>query len=135
MTITVASDAAGFVIGSNVTVTCSSDSGNADRIEWRSREGQVLVSGDSVQQLDLVFNPVNDSLHNSNITCFVTRDEGRANQTVSNQTLPLFVRGGCAQYDVCMLTGSTPCCLQCPLTPSLLQSTALAAIWQGQSSP
>ena len=94
MIITVTSDATGFVVGSAAVVTCSSDSGTADRIEWRSREGQVLVSGDSVQQIDLVFNTVNDSLHGSNITCFVTRDEGsRANHTVSNQTLPISVRG------------------------------------------
>ena len=98
MTITVISGAAGFVVGSAATVTCSSDSGNADRIEWRSREGQVLVSGVSVQQLDLILNPVSDSLHDSNITCFVTRDEGRAYQAVSNQTLPIFVRGGFIQY-------------------------------------
>ena len=102
VTITVASDAAGFVVGSAATVTCSSDSGTADRIEWRSREGQVLVSRDSVQQIDLVFNPVNDSLHSSSTTCFVTKDEGRANQTVSNQTLSIPVRGGCVQYDACM---------------------------------
>ena len=99
VTITVASDAAGFVVGSAAIVTCFSDVGNAERIEWRSREDQVLVSRGSVQQIDLVFNPVNDSLHDSNITCFVTRDEGRANQTVSNQTLPFFVRGG---FLICM---------------------------------
>ena len=93
VTITVISGAAGFVVGSAATVTCSSDSGNADRIEWRSREDQVLVSGVSVQQLDLVLNPVSDSLHDSNITCFVTIDQGRANQIVSNQTLRIFVRG------------------------------------------
>ena len=93
VTITVVSDATGFVVGSAAVVTCSSDLGTADRIEWRSREGQVLVSEDSVQQIDLVFNTVNDSLHGSNITCFVTRDEGRANHTVSNQTLLISVRG------------------------------------------
>ena len=98
MTITVASDATGFVVGSAAIVTCSSDLGTADRIEWRSREGRVLVSRDSVQQIDLVFDPVSDSLHDSNITCFVTRD---VNQTVSNQTLPISVRGGCVQYDAC----------------------------------
>ena len=102
VTITVFSGGAGFVVGSSVTVTCSSDSVNTDRIEWRSREDQVLDSGVSVQQIDLVFNPVNDSLHDSNITCLVTRDEGRANQTVSNQTLSISVRGGCVQYDACM---------------------------------
>ena len=85
-----------FTVGSAATLACSSD-GVADRIEWRSREGRVLVSRDSVQQIDLVFNTVNDTLHNSDITCFVTRDEGRANLTV-NQTWAITVRGGCVQY-------------------------------------
>ena len=92
---TITRDTAFFTVGSPAVVTCSSDSGVADRIEWRSGEGQVLVTSNSVQQLDLTFAPVNDSIHGSNITCFVTRDEGRANQTVSNQTLFVSVRGGC----------------------------------------
>jgi hypothetical protein len=97
VTITVTSDTGGFTVGSPAVVTCSSDSGVADRIEWRSGTGQMLVTSNSVQQLDLTFAPVSDSIHGSNFTCFVTRDEGRANQTLSNQTLPISVRGGCVQ--------------------------------------
>ena len=84
-----------LTVGSNVTVRCLSDSGVAEVIEWRSREDQVLARGNSIDRLNLMFIPVNDSLHGSNLICFVTRDEGRANQTVSNQTLRITVRGGC----------------------------------------
>ena len=67
----------------------------ADRIEWRSSEGVVLVSGMSLSYLELVLDPVNDSLsvHGSEFTCLITRDEGTDNETVSNQTLPVTVRG------------------------------------------
>ena len=108
VSISVFSDSGGFIVGSEATLTCSSDNGVADRIEWRSREGQVLVSRDSVQQIDLILNPVNDSLHDSSISCSVIRDEGRANQTVSSQTLPISVRGGCVQYNTSMQTCQLP---------------------------
>ena len=88
-----------LTVGSNVTLRCLSDNGVADRIEWRSGEGHILNSGNLTDQMDLHFLPVNDSLHDSNITCFVTRDEGRANQTVSNQTFSISVRGGCSNYN------------------------------------
>ena len=78
-----------FVVGSRAVVTCSSDSGVVDRIEWVSREGEVLlVSETSIQQLMYVVDPVRDNLHGSEFICSVTR-----NQMVFNQTLPLTVRG------------------------------------------
>ena len=77
-----------FVVGSRAVVTCSSDSGVVDRIEWVSREGEVLVSGMSIQQLMYVVDPVRDNLHGTELICSVTR-----NQMVFNQTLPLTVRG------------------------------------------
>ena len=76
-----------FVVGSRAVVNCSSDS-DVDRIEWISREGEVLSSGTSIQQLMYVVDPVRDNLHGSEFTCIVTR-----NQIVFNQTLPLTVRG------------------------------------------
>ena len=75
-------------MGSHAVVTCSSDSGVVDRIEWVSREGEVLVSGTSIQQLMYVVDPVRDDLHGSEFMCSVTR-----NRIVFNQTLPLIVRG------------------------------------------
>ena len=80
-------------MGQNAVLTCSSDTGVVDRIKWVSRNGLVLASDTSVQQLQFMLRPVNDSLsvHTSNFTCSVTRDEGRLNQTISNQTLPVTV--------------------------------------------
>ena len=77
-----------FVVGSRAVVNCSSDSGVVDRIEWVSREGEVLASGTSIQQLMYVVDPIRDNLHRSDFICIVTR-----NQMVFNQTLPLTVRG------------------------------------------
>ena len=77
-----------FVVGSRAVVNCSSDTRVVDRIEWVSREGEVLVSGTSIQQLMYVVDPVRDDLHRSELTCIVTR-----NHMVFNQTLPLTVRG------------------------------------------
>ena len=78
-----------FVVGSRAVVTCSSDSGVVDRIEWVSREREVLlVSGTSIQQLMYVVDPVRDNLHGSEFICSVTR-----NLMVFNQILPLTVRG------------------------------------------
>ena len=83
-----------FTVGQNAVLTCSSDSGVEDRIQWVSRDGVVLASGTSVQQLQFMLRPVNDSLsvHSSNYTCSVTRDEG---QTIINQTLPVTVTSRC----------------------------------------
>ena len=83
------------MIGSRATPRCISDSGVADRIEWRSSEGDVLVSGTSLSHLELVLDPVNDSLsvHGSEFTCFITRDKGTVDETVFNQTLSVTVRG------------------------------------------
>ena len=60
-----------------------------------SGRGTVVARATSVQHLMLVLDPVNDSLslHGSDFTCHITRDEGTPNETVSNQTLPITVEG------------------------------------------
>ena len=92
--VTITNDPLPFTVGQNAVLTCSSDTGVVDRIQWVSRDGVVLASDTSVQQLQFILRPVNDSLsvHTSNFTCSVTRDEGRLNQTFSNQTLPVTVK-------------------------------------------
>ena len=82
-----------FTLGNRTVVTCSSDTGVADRILWVSGTGEVLVNETQVDEADLRFDPVNDSLHGLEVTCSVIRDEGGPSETVSNQTLPIFVRG------------------------------------------
>ena len=95
--LTIISDPLPFTVGQNAVLTCSSDTGVVDHIQWVSRNGVVLASDTSVQQLQLMLRPVNDSLsvHTSNFTCSVTRDEGKFNQTISSQRLPVTVTSRC----------------------------------------
>ena len=63
-----------FSIGESATASCESDT-PATRIEWL-RDGVVVESGNTtgIQELDLMFSPVNDSIHNQVYLCRVTRD-------------------------------------------------------------
>ena len=63
-----------FIVGGSATATCISDT-QATRIEWLT-DRVVLESATSTQQLDLVFPLVNDSIHNQDHTCRVTREGG-----------------------------------------------------------
>ena len=91
--VTITNDPLPFMVGQDAVLTCSSDTGVVNCIQWVSRDGVVLASDTSVQQLQLMLKPVNDSLsvHTSNFTCSVTKDEGRRNQTISNKMLPVTV--------------------------------------------
>ena len=95
--VTITNDPLPFTVGQNAVLTCSSDSGVVDHIQWMSRDDVVLASITPVQQLQFMLRPVNDSLfvHTASFTCSVTRDEGRLNQTISNQTLPVTVKSRC----------------------------------------
>ena len=82
--VTIVSDR--FIVGQRAVVTCSSDSGVVERIEWQ-REGQVVVEATSVQQLELVLDQVSDTDHGVTVTCVVTRSEQeRANQSLTIST-------------------------------------------------
>ena len=61
-------------VGANAVASCFSD-GPATRIEWL-HNGVVVESAISTQQADLVFSPVNDSIHNQIYVCRVTREGG-----------------------------------------------------------
>ena len=72
-----------FIVGMSATLTCTSDV-SANRIEWLDSERRVVAIVTSMDQLDLTFNPVNDSIHNSVYTCRVTRgDEMVAEQNIT----------------------------------------------------
>ena len=43
----------------------------AVRMEWLTDQGQVVQSATSMQQINLVFSPVNDSIHNQVYICRV----------------------------------------------------------------
>ena len=72
-----------LIVGMRQGITCSSDTGVVERIEWQ-REGQVVVEATSVQQLELVLDPVSDTDHGVTVTCIVTRSvQDRANQSLT----------------------------------------------------
>ena len=69
-----------LVVGNDATLTCSSDL-DGTSVEW-FYNGQVVVSS-SGSQADLVFTPVNDSIHNRQYTCRVTTPYGTLDQPVT----------------------------------------------------
>lgn len=62
-----------FIIGSSAVATCSSnvEQVNVDSIVWMNAAREILASVSSSNQLELVFNQVNDSqsLHGAEFTC------------------------------------------------------------------
>ena len=67
-----------FTVNSAQTISCSTDL-DVIRLEWmRARE---VVESSSNQQLDLVFDPVNDTIHNQEYTCVAISPYGSQEQT------------------------------------------------------
>ncbi len=85
--------ATNFVVGGAAMVTCSSDDGVAERIEIVMESGRLMASEVSVETLTLSIDTVTDTLHNTSITCFVTRATGTTSLIVSNQTITITVNG------------------------------------------
>ena len=63
-------------------------------IEWL-RNGMVVESAafTGIQQLDLVFSPVNDSIHNQVYLCRVTRDGENGRMVTATQNFTVNVDG------------------------------------------
>ncbi len=81
-----------LTVGQPATLTCVNVPGVAELIEWRTRDGVVLLSrATSVAMSEYYIPLVNDSvsLHGNGFTCYVTRE----NSVVFNQTLSLTVFG------------------------------------------
>ena len=80
-----------FSVGGSATVRCSSDN-LAARMDWLRNE-IVVVSAFSTQHLDLVFSPVNDSIHNQVYVCMVTRSGGNGMAPTAVQNFTVNVDG------------------------------------------
>lgn len=76
-----------FTVGWYANASCLSDA-PATRIQWLTN-GVVIERAYSVQQLDLTFSLVNDSIHNEVYTCRVTRQGG----TTATQNFTVNVNG------------------------------------------
>ena len=112
--VTVTSDPLPFTVGQNAVLTCTSDTGVSDLIEWVTKDGVVLASNTAVEELQLVLSTVNDSLsvHMADFICIVTRNN--LDPTTSNQTLPVTVIGMCHTLPTA-LHGSINCIHTHPL--------------------
>ena len=82
-------------MGQSAVLTCTSDTGVANLIEWVTKDEVVLAIDTAVEELQLVLSPVNDSLsvHMANFICIVTRNS--LDPATSNEILPVTVIGVC----------------------------------------
>ena len=71
------------LVGEATNLTCTNEVGQASLMEWQSEDGTVLASATSSNMLDLMFDPVNDSLtiHGRQFICYVTRNGNIFNQS------------------------------------------------------
>ena len=68
------------IVGTVATLTCSSDL-DVTMAEWLYNEG--VVQSSTAPQAQLLFNPVNDIIHNRQYTCRVTSPYGVQQQTIT----------------------------------------------------
>ena len=69
-----------LIVGTVATLTCSSDL-DVTTTEWLYNEG--VVQSSTGPQAQLLFNPVNDTIHNRQYTCRVTSSYGAQQQTIT----------------------------------------------------
>ena len=102
-----------FSVGDSATASCKSDA-PASMIEWL-RDGVVVESAafTGIQELDLVFSPVNDSIHTQVYVCRVTRDGGNGMTVTAVQNFTVNVDGKISiRIILCLLcTSQSPCLL------------------------
>ena len=61
-----------LTVGVTNTITCITSLDISDMVWIDGMDSIVASNSDGVQQLDLLFNPVNDSIHNRMYTCRIT---------------------------------------------------------------
>ena len=61
-----------LTVGVMNIITCSTSLNISDIVWIDDMDTIVAINSEGVQQLDLVFNPVNDSIHNRMYTCTIT---------------------------------------------------------------
>ena len=104
-----------FNSGESATASCKSDAPGL-MIEWL-RDGLVVESAafTGIQELDLVFSLVNDSIHTQIYVCRVTRDGGNGITVTAVQNFTVNVDGKNDDHDICqdchLCTSQPPCTL------------------------
>ena len=66
-------NAENYTVGSDASITCRSDT-DTERIEWLTHERAIIDFESNATQLDLLFMPINDSIHGQVYTCRVIRN-------------------------------------------------------------
>ncbi len=77
------------MVGSDRTLTCTSELADVTSIEWLDGGGQTVAMTTGAAPLNLTFTPVNDSLHGSSYTCRVSTSSGMS----FNDSVELSVEG------------------------------------------
>ena len=82
-----------FSVGQSAIASCKSDT-PATRMEWL-RDGVVVESDNTagIQELNLMFSPVNDSIHNQVYVCRVTREGGGMPPVTAVQNFTMNIDG------------------------------------------
>ena len=112
-----------FSVGQSVTASCKSDT-PATRIEWLRDE--VVVESDNtagIQELDLVFSPVNDTIHNQVYVCRVTRGKDGMPPEIAVQNFTVNVDGKTIEYNFPTIT----MCFSCLLVPTTVVTASVSS--------
>ena len=106
-----------FTVGETASLTCSSDL-DVSSIEWLY-SGQQVANSTGQQQLELVFSPVNDTIHDREYTCRVTSPYG----TQEDAHLVIAEGKYCIMINMSYCRGVNPTvCLEMITACSILQS-------------
>ena len=82
-----------LTVGEMNIITCSTSLDISDIVWIDDMDAVVASNSGGVQQLDLVFNPVNDSIHNRMYTCRITVVVNTNKSLVISETVTVQVRG------------------------------------------
>ena len=112
-----------FTVGQSVTASCKSDT-PATRIEWL-RDGVVVESDNTagIQELDLVFSPVNDTIHNQVYVCRVTRGKDGMPPEIAVQNFTVNVDGKTIEYNFPIVI----MCFSCLLVPTTVITATVSS--------
>ena len=91
--VSVSGNDAPLVVGVEHTITCTTPIPSGAMLEWLNSAGVTVLSTTTMQTLDLVFSPVNDSIHGQQYSCRVRIPSDPTFEAVANITVT--VTGAC----------------------------------------
>ena len=85
--VSVTGNDAPLTVGMEHTVTCTTPIPSGAMLEWLNSAGVTVLSTTAMQTLDLVFAPVNDSIHSQQYSCRVTTPSDPSFEAVTTITV------------------------------------------------